>query len=138
MDQPGKSPANQSGATNKPEPVKFQAPTGFSEALSKYPSVMDSIAKFICHPFIILGSIAVAIYFFYKQRQTGGWGSAAENMDLSKELRAEIKALKKENKRLKSQLSLLQGDDDEDDDDLTTGSRLLSSGKKRIGVARLE
>jgi cell division protein FtsB len=137
MDQSAaKSSVNQSDAAKKPEPVKFQVPTGFADELSKYPSVMDGILKFIFHPFILLGGIAVAIYFFYRARQSGSLGSAAENIDLNKELRAEIKALRKENKRLNNQLSLLQSDDEYDD--LVVKRRLSSSGKKRIGVARLE
>lgn len=138
MDQPiEKSSAKPPEEAKKPEPLKLQAPSGFAEELSKYPSFMDGLLKFICHPFILLGGIVVAIYFFYKAGQSRSADSEnAKLRDTNKELHAEVKALRKENKNLKDQLGLLPGDDEYDYP--ARGRKLLTTGKKKISVARLE
>ena len=138
MDQPiEKSSVKPPEAAKKPEAQKFQAPSGFAEELSKYPSLMDGLLKFICHPFILLGGIVVAIYFFYKARQSRSIDSDnAKVLDTNKELHAEVKALRKENKNLKDQLGLLPGDDEYDYP--AKERKLLTTGKKKISIARLE
>jgi cell division protein FtsB len=138
MDQPiEKSSAKPHEMAKKPEAQKFQAPSGFVEELSKYPSLMDSLLKLICHPFILLGGIVAAIYFFYKAGQSKSNDSEnAKLVDMNKELHAEVKALRKENKNLKDQLALLPGDDEYDYP--ARERKLLTTGKKKISVARLE
>jgi hypothetical protein len=138
MDQPlEKSSAKSSEATKKLEPQKLQAPSGFAEELSKYPSIMDGLLKFICHPFILLGGIALAIYFFYKAGQSRSIDSeSAKLLDTNRELLTEVKALRKENKNLKDQLGLLPSDDEYDYP--SRERKLLITGKKKISVARLE
>lgn len=132
-----KSSAKPPEVAKKPEAQKFQAPSGFAEELSKYPSLMDSLLKFICHPFILLGGIVAAIYFFYKAGQSRSIDSEnAKLVDMNKELHAEVKALRKENKNLKDQLGLLPGDDEYHYP--ARGRKLLTTGKKKISVARLE
>jgi cell division protein FtsB len=136
MDQPlEKSSVKSPEPVKKPESQKLQAPSGFAEQLSKYPSsFMDGLLKFICHPFILLGGIMVAIYFFYKARQSGIDSENMKLRDTNKELLSEVRALRKENKNLQDQLGLLPDEDDYP----ARGRKLLTSGKKKIGVARLE
>ena len=138
MDQPSeKSSVKPPEAATKPESQKLQAPSGFAEELSKYPSLTDGLLKFICHPFILFGGVMVAIYFFYKAGQSKGTNTEnAKLSDTNKELQAEVKALRKENKILKDQLGLLPGD--EEYDYSARGRKLLTAGKKKISVARLE
>jgi cell division protein FtsB len=138
MDQPlEKSSVTSPEAAKKAESQKLQAPSGFADELSKYPSFMDGLLKFICHPFILLGGIMVAIYFFYKARQSGSIDLENSKLrDTNKELLTEVNALRKENKILRDQLGLLP---DGDEYDYPARERkLLTSGKKKISVARLE
>ncbi|MEO7991907.1 MAG: hypothetical protein ABI663_20295 [Chryseolinea sp.] len=136
MDQPlEKSSVKPPEAVKKPESQKLQAPSGFAEELSKYPSAMDGLLKFLCHPFILLGGIMVAIYFLYKTKQSGSIDSEnAKLLDTNKELRVEIKTLRKENKNLKDQLGL----SDDEYDYPVRERKLITAGKKKISVARLE
>jgi hypothetical protein len=138
MDQPlEKSSAKPPEVAKKTEPQKLQAPSGFAEELSKYPSLMDGLLKFICHPFILLGGIVVAIYFFYKAGQSRSIDSEnAKLLDTNKELLTEVRALRKENKTLKDKLGLLPEDDEYDYP--ARERKLLTTGKKKISVARLE
>lgn len=138
MDQPiKKSSVKPPEVAKKPETQKLQALSGFADELSKYPSFMDGLLKFICHPFILLGGIMVAIYFFYKARQSGNIDSEnAKLRDTNNELLTEVKALRKENKNLKDQLGFLPGDDEYDYP--IKERKLLTTSKKKISVARLE
>jgi cell division protein FtsB len=131
-----KSSVKSPEAVKKPEVQKLQAPSGFAEELSKYPSsFMDGFLKFICHPFILLGGIMVAIYFFYKARQSGLDSENTKLRETNKELQTELRALRKESKNLKDQLGLLPGDEEYD---YPVRERKLLTGKKKISVARLE
>lgn len=136
MDQPlEKNSGTRAEPVKKPESQKIQAPSGVSEELSKYPSLMDGLLKFLCHPFILLGGIMVAIYFFYKARQSRIDSENLKLRDMNKDLLSEVRALRKENKNLKDQLGLLP---DEEDEYPVRERRMLATGKKKIGVARLE
>ena len=122
---------------NRLESQKLRAPSGFAEEITKYPfSFMDSLLKFLCHPFIMLGGIMVAIYFFYKARQSGINSENTKLRDTNKELLSEVRALRKENKNFKDQLGLLPGDQEYDYP--IREKKLLTTGKKKISVARLE
>jgi cell division protein FtsB len=132
-----KSSVKSPEAAKKPELQKLKAPSGFAEEISKYPSsFMDGILKFLCHPFILLGGIMVAIYFFYKARQSGINSENTKLRDTNKELLSEVRTLRKENKNFKDQLGLLPGD--EEYDYPVREKKLLTTGKKKITVARLE
>ncbi len=137
MDQPlEKSSAKPPEAVKKPESEKLQAPSRLAEELSKYPSALDGLLKFLCHPFIFLGGIMVAIYFLYKAKNSGSIDSEnAKLLDTNKELRAEVKVLRKENNDLKYQLRLPY---DDEYDYPVRERKLLTAGKKKISVARLE
>lgn len=137
MDQPlEKSSAKPPEVVKKPESQKLQAPSGFAEELSKYPSAMEGILKFLCHPFILLGGIMVAIYFLYKAKQSGSKESDnAKLLDINEELRTEVKALREENRNFKAQLGL---SNDDGYDYSARERKLLTVGKKKISVARLE
>lgn len=135
MDQPlEKSSVKPLEAVKKTESQKLQPPSGFAEELSKYPSFADGLLKFICHPFILLGGIMVAIYFFYKARQSGIDSENTKLRDTNKELHSEVRALRKENNNLKDQLGLVP----DECDYATRGRTILTSGKKKVSVARLE
>ncbi len=136
MDQPlEKSSATPPEAVKKPESQKLKAPSGFAEELSKYPLGMNGILKFLCHPFILLGGIILAIYFLYKAKQSGSNDSEnAKLLDINKELRAEVKALRKENRNFKDQIGL----PDDEYDYPVRERKSLTTGKKKISVARLE
>lgn len=124
-------------AIKKPVSAKLQIPSGFAKEISKYPSsFMDGLLKFLCHPFILLGGIMVAIYFFYKARQSGIDSENTKLCDTNKELLSEVRALRKENKNFKDQLGILPGD--EEYNYPVRERKLLTTGKKKIGVARLE
>lgn len=136
MDQPlEKNSSSQSESVKKPESQKLQAPSALSEELSKYPSFMEGLLKFLCHPFILLGGIMVAIYFFYKARQSGIDSENLKLRDTNRNLLSEVRVLRKENKNLKDQLGLLP---DGEDEYPVRERKILASGKKKIGVARLE
>ena len=138
MDQPlEKNSVKAPEAVEKPASQKLQAPSGFTEELSKYPSFMDGLLKFLCNPFILLGGIVAAFYFFYKAGQSRSIDSENTKLhDTNKELLSEVKALRKENKRLKDQLGILP--DDEELDYPARERKSLTTGKKKIGIARLE
>jgi hypothetical protein len=138
MDHPlEKSSVKAPEAVEKPASQKLQAPSGFTEELSKYPSFMDGLLKFLCNPFILLGGIVAAIYFFYKAGQSRSIDSENTKLrDMNKELLSEVKALRKENKNLKDQLGLLP--ENEEYSYPARERKLLTTSKKKISVARLE
>ncbi len=124
-------------AAKKPESQRLQTPSSFAEELSKYPSFMDGLLKFICHPFILFGGIMVAIYFFYKARQSGSIDSENTKLrEMNSELLVKVKSLNTENKKLKNQLGFVS--DNENSNDQRKEKKLLTTSRKKISTAYLE
>lgn len=124
-------------AEKKPEFQRLQTPSGFAEDLSKYPSFMDGLLKFICHPFILFGGIMVAIYFFYKARQTSSVDSENTKLrEMNSELLLKVKSLNTENKKLKNQLGFIA--DNENSNGQRKEKKLLATSRKKISTAYLE
>lgn len=92
------------------------------------PSFWEPVFKFIFHPFVLLGGIIAAIYFFAPWRRAGRESVTAPLSDReNNKLRAELKALKKRNRRLKKHLAALDDEHDSEPGYGTSTRRRRSS-----------
>lgn len=70
--------------------------------INKEQSFFSQIVKFITHPFFLLGGVVVALYFMNRREKSSV--SDIDLRDKNNALLAEVKALRKENKKLISRL----------------------------------
>jgi hypothetical protein len=115
---------------------KIQAPPGFRNILSNPPTVLDVLGKIVCHPFVTLGGVVVIIYVVYKAWRSGFFDLRKATLSgADTDLMLEIKALRKENKKLKQELTLLV---DKDRCHIGNERNLLAAGKKKVSTAYLD
>jgi hypothetical protein len=124
------------GSKEKSGIQKLQAPSGFRNILSNPPTVLDVLGKIICHPFVMLGGMVVIIYVIYKAWRSGFFDSRKATLSgVDTDLMLEIKALRKENKKLKQELALLG---DKDPCHIGNERNLLAAEKKKVSTAYLD
>ncbi len=120
---------------SKPEKVKLQAPTGFKEKLPEKISLLESILRAVLNPIVLVGGGIAAIYLLYKAWQSGVFDSKQPKLDgVDSSLSHEIKALKKENKKLRQQLAFLS----EDSNYHRNESKLLNPAKRKVNTVYLD
>ena len=133
-------PSDKTGTNTSPESQKKPegAPTQFdpkklSDILYKNPTFTDSLLKFLLNPFILIGGLATAVYFFWRDRTANSTSEIEKLRDTNNTLLGELKSLKKQHKKLKARLEVLEGTGD-----VPSEGKLLSPGSKKVRKFYLE